>query len=93
MKESEKIAASDAITGVFCEKRKLLESKLILERSMLNNTFESVAHLKVKLTVFVLRNENCYIQMMLLFFSECFGLATYKQVLLRKTITESQVRD
>lgn len=92
MKESE-IDASDVITGMFCEKRKLLESKLILERSMLNNTFESMAHLNVKLTVFVLRNENCYIQMMLLLFSECFRLATYKQFLLRKIITESQVRD
>lgn len=45
MKESE-IAVPHVISGIFSEKkRKLLESKVILERSVLSSTFESVAHL------------------------------------------------
>lgn len=65
MKESD-IAAPCVIGSMFCEKRKLLESKLMLERSMLNSTFESAAHLNEKLMVFVLRNANCCIQRMLI---------------------------
>lgn len=67
MKESD-IAAPCVIDSMFCEERKLLESKLVLERSMLNGTFESATHLNEKLMVFVLRNENCYIQRMLILF-------------------------
>ena len=73
MKESE-IAAPHVVASMFCEKRKLLESKLILERSMLNGTFKSVARLNEKLIVFVLRNENCYIRRMLVLFQSLLVL-------------------